>query len=220
MSDVYVKQGDTLPRPRATLLDAAGAALDLTGAAVRFVMRGIDDGAATVDAVATVQDPATAGVVEYEWQPEDTDTPGGYFAEWQVEFADGETLTVPNAEAILVGVEPNVLNLPRITPWELANIREKIGSGTPPTDADLAKSLGRLGTWQKVALEVLRTRRATLLAQPLKFSLGGDYSHDAVENVRLLDAEISRLDPAAAAQAEDAEITVTTIERVDSAWGR
>lgn len=93
--------GDRLPKIRRTLqLD--GAAVDLTGASLRFRMRKDGASANAVDAVATIVTPAS-GIVEYAWAEGDTSTPGVYTAEWEVTFAGGlaetwqETLEVKAA---------------------------------------------------------------------------------------------------------------------------
>ena len=94
MADFYLKQNDTRPFLTATLQDSAGAAINLTGASVRFHMLA-SDGSVIVDAAAVVQDAAT-GVVRYEWQPADTAVTGTFKAEIEVTYADGGIETFPN----------------------------------------------------------------------------------------------------------------------------
>ena len=50
----YVKQNDTSPAMLATLQDANGDAVNITGASVRFHMRPIGSNSITVDASATI----------------------------------------------------------------------------------------------------------------------------------------------------------------------
>lgn len=103
MADFTIKQGDTLPPIGATLKDAAGAALDLTGASVRFHMRPGGESAASVDQVCEIVD-AAAGKVRYAWQVGDTDAPGSYVAEFEVTFSDGRVLTIPNTTNLKIKI--------------------------------------------------------------------------------------------------------------------
>lgn len=80
----YMREGDLEPAIVATLKDGAGTAVDLTGETVRFHMTANLAGTAKVDAAATIID-AAAGRVRYTWQSGDTDTPGTFYAEFEVE---------------------------------------------------------------------------------------------------------------------------------------
>lgn len=106
MSDFYIKQGDTLPALQATLKDADDAAVNLTGATVRFHMRLPGATSLTVDGAAEIVT-AASGIVKYVWQAGDTDEPGAYEAEFEVTFDDDTILTFPNSEnlSILVFAE-------------------------------------------------------------------------------------------------------------------
>ena len=53
------------------------------------------------------------------------------------------------------------------------------------------------------ALEVLRERRANLVANPLNVTLVGDYSEDASKNLAALDADLASLEELAAVEAND-----------------
>lgn len=90
-----IKKNDTSPSLLATLQDGNGAAIDLTGASVRFLMRQIGSSAVKVDAAMTVTD-ASAGSVRYDWQAGDTDTSGSYQVEFEVTYAGGGIETFPN----------------------------------------------------------------------------------------------------------------------------
>lgn len=90
MADFVIKQNDTRPIIQISMKTAAGAAVNLTGATVRFHM------GALIDAAATVTDAAN-GVAEYEWQPGDTATAGTYSAEFEVTYLDGGIETFPNS---------------------------------------------------------------------------------------------------------------------------
>lgn len=96
MADFTLKEGDTSPAITSTLQDAAGDAVNLTGATVKFIMTAKGDSTPTVDAAATVVTPL-AGVVSYSWLAADTDTAGKYEAEWEVTFSGGAKQTFPNS---------------------------------------------------------------------------------------------------------------------------
>lgn len=103
MSDFTIKQSDTLPVLSATLKDAAGAAIDLTGATVTFRMRRRGrTGPLKIDAAATVVS-ALAGTVQYAWASGDTDTPGSYDAEFRLTLPAGQE-TVPNGNNLDIEV--------------------------------------------------------------------------------------------------------------------
>lgn len=92
-----IKRGDTGPAFRATLRDANGDAVNLSGATALFYMRDIK-GQRTIKVSAgamTIID-APGGRVEYPWAAGDTDTAGLFDAEVQVTFGDGEVQTFPN----------------------------------------------------------------------------------------------------------------------------
>lgn len=92
----YLKAADTAPVLEATLEDASGEPIDLTGASVGFAMIEPRNGATVIDAGANVADAAN-GLVRYPWADGDTDTPGRYRAEFVVTYADGTVETFPNA---------------------------------------------------------------------------------------------------------------------------
>ncbi len=77
-----------------TLKDAAGNAIDLTAATVRFHMKKISQTTVKVDGSATVLDD-DAGRVRYAWQTGDIDTPGTFQGEFEVEYSTGEIETFP-----------------------------------------------------------------------------------------------------------------------------
>jgi hypothetical protein len=89
-ADLTIKQGDLQPEVRAALTDDAGAAVDLTGATVTFHMINSADEQMGLDAPATVESPASGGIVSYQWQSADTAAPGVYLAWWVVSWPDGD----------------------------------------------------------------------------------------------------------------------------------
>lgn len=90
-----LKQGDTLPILRETLLDEDGAPINLTGHTVAFHMRRILAPTATIDAAATVIGP-TGGQVEYSWGSADMAVPGAFDCEWRILYADGRIQRSPS----------------------------------------------------------------------------------------------------------------------------
>lgn len=76
---------------------------------------------------------------------------------------------------------------------EVEAIRRHIGSGDPPSDADLLASFNALGSAEAVALPILETRLADMIANPAKWSVDGDFSRDHTENIKALRAKIAEL---------------------------
>jgi len=106
MSNFYMKQNDTQPRMLATLQDGDGAAINLTGASVRFHMRTLG-GSTVVDAAATIIT-AASGLVRYDWVAADTDTVGSYQAEFEVTYPDTTVETFPNSGYIRVEITDDI----------------------------------------------------------------------------------------------------------------
>lgn len=80
-----------------------------------------------------------------------------------------------------------------MTADELAAIREHIGSDEPPSDADLDVLWERLGSVEAVALSVLRSRHAEMLARPAKLDVDDDHTEDWTKNLDVLSKKISSL---------------------------
>lgn len=108
MADFYLKAADTKPDLTATLLDAAGVAVNLTGATVEFAMKKNGGSSTKVSAAATLVTPS-AGTVKYVWQSADTDTPGDYNAEFEVTFGDGTVLTFPNSGYFTINIAAEIV---------------------------------------------------------------------------------------------------------------
>jgi len=94
MATFTIKRGDTAPALRFALLPET---VDLSGASVAFVMDGLGRAPAHVIE-------ARPAVVQYDWQPGDTDRAGLYRAEFEVTYSDGAVETFPNAGYLLVSV--------------------------------------------------------------------------------------------------------------------
>lgn len=95
-SDAVVRPGDELPQLSATLVDNAGAPVDLTGATVRLKLRGADVVFPEVSLVATIA--GGPGGVRFPWTGGGLPTVAGrYFAHWRVTYPSGDDETFPNA---------------------------------------------------------------------------------------------------------------------------
>ena len=102
-----IKRGDTSPGIKYEL---SPADISLAGASVRFQME--DRARQTViDAPATIDQTTAPPVVSYAWQPEDTEKPGLYQAEFRVEYADGSVETFPNSGFIKVTISRDVADM-------------------------------------------------------------------------------------------------------------
>jgi hypothetical protein len=93
-SEFTIKQSDTSRPVKVTL------STDLTGALVNFRMSD-SAGALAINEPATIITPSVvidgviSGVVQYDWQTGDTDTPGRYYAEFVVTYFGGRIETFP-----------------------------------------------------------------------------------------------------------------------------
>lgn len=105
---------------------------------------------------------------------------------------------------------------------DLTVIRAFCGSAVGAPDgqvfgaADLASRLGRLGSAHAVALEVLRTKRADLLDDPLMLTLVGDLSQNAEANVAALDRSIRQLEVIVRDAGGVGRVRVGRLERSDA----
>jgi Rib/alpha/Esp surface antigen-like repeat protein len=90
-----IKTNDTSPKLTVDLADAAGSAIDLSGATAKFKMKRYGASTLKVDEVADITDEAN-GRVEYSWSSVDTDTAGTYYGEIEVTYADTSVETFPN----------------------------------------------------------------------------------------------------------------------------
>lgn len=106
VEEFFIKSGDLLPFLDATLTDANGDPVDLTGATVVFHMGPRRADPATVTGAATILS-AVEGTVRYAWQAGDTDEVGTFRAEFEVAIA-GKPLTFPNDKNFHVIIFPAV----------------------------------------------------------------------------------------------------------------
>ncbi len=91
---VKFKQNDTLPNLDVTLVDDDDAAINVSGATIRFLMRAPGSTTTKVDAAGSIVS-AADGQVRYSWAAGDLDTVGSYDAEFQVTFGSGGVRTFP-----------------------------------------------------------------------------------------------------------------------------
>lgn len=101
----FLKRGDTSPALQYSLLPAP---IVLTGATVRFSMRPRGSVTPTINRAVAVIEDALAGIVRYDWQVANTDTPGLYEAEFEVTYADGTVETFPNSDWIIIRIEGDI----------------------------------------------------------------------------------------------------------------
>jgi hypothetical protein len=104
----FLKRNDTAPSIRATLKDGSDAAVNLTGATVKFHMRTVFGNTTKIDATANIIAPETNGVVQYNWTTADTNTPGTFFGEFEVTHSDGTVETFPNNSFVTVEVTEDI----------------------------------------------------------------------------------------------------------------
>lgn len=105
-TEFTIKQDDQLPEIISILKDSSTppVIINLTGVlGVRFIMTNKATGTVKVDQPATIVD-HVGGEVKYTWQTVDTDTPGSYNGEWEVEFSDGKLESFPNNRYIQIKV--------------------------------------------------------------------------------------------------------------------
>ena len=92
--NITLKQGDTWPPLKATLQQANGTAINLTEATVRLMVIN-RQGTEIIDHAAAITN-AISGQVQYDWHTSDTANAGIFRGEFEVTFAGGAIVTVPN----------------------------------------------------------------------------------------------------------------------------
>lgn len=103
MADITLKQHDRLPVLLAALKNPDGSAVNLAGAAVKFIMKLPTTTATKINTAATITSASTGGV-SYGWAAADTDTAGQYQAEFEVTFSGGLIQTYPNGGYLGVNI--------------------------------------------------------------------------------------------------------------------
>lgn len=109
-ADFYIKEGDRSPSLLVTCVDEDGVIIDLTAAiAAKFYMINPGDTTVKVDGTAgTIVVPVTDGKLRYDWATADTDTPGDYDGEFEVEWSDGTKTTFPNFRFLRIKVTKSI----------------------------------------------------------------------------------------------------------------
>jgi hypothetical protein len=103
-----VKKNDTGSTIQATLTDASGAAVNLTGAAVKFTMTAYGATTPKVNKQTAAIITAASGIVAYTWQAGNLDTAGPYRAEFEVTFGNGAVQTFPGTGYLLIYISADL----------------------------------------------------------------------------------------------------------------
>lgn len=94
----FMKVGDLESILRRRLVyTSTGFPVDLTGASVQFILNE-EDLSAKINKPAVIENPPTAGIVNYPWEAGDTDDAGNFPSEFEVTFASGKKATFPSGE--------------------------------------------------------------------------------------------------------------------------
>lgn len=106
----YIKQLDLRPALQVKLLDGTSPVDLLNATEVLFLMRNRRAGLKASGPMAILDQsiPDQLGLVTYSWQPEDTDAPGEYNAEFQVTWPAGKTQTFPAHGYVTIVVEKDL----------------------------------------------------------------------------------------------------------------
>lgn len=107
----YNKVGDTAPPVRDTLEDSTGAAVNLTGATVKF--HAVDRLGAAVVASGTVTNWSggavdATGQVQYQQESGDVASARDLFVEWMVTFADNRIERWPDSDQAIWRITPKL----------------------------------------------------------------------------------------------------------------
>lgn len=97
-----IKRGDTKPTLHVTLYNGK-TLINLSLATIKVI--GTRNNVRVLEATTTG---TTDGVVEYEWEPEDTSTVGTMLVELEVTFEDGGVQTFPKNGYITVAILPDL----------------------------------------------------------------------------------------------------------------
>lgn len=100
-----------------------------------------------------------------------------------------------------------------MTDAELAEVRQRIGSAEPPTDAELEEWWEDLQSVDKVVLRALEGRFSALLAKPAKYTIEGDSSFDYSANLAALQKEVQGL-------RDETGAGGLTVGRLEATWER
>lgn len=109
-TDFYIKEGDRAPFLEAIAIDEDGEIVDLTAAVgVTFSMNNPGDDAPKIESsAASIVAPATQGLMRYQWGASDTEDPGNYDGEFEVEWSDGTKTTFPNFRFLRIKITRSI----------------------------------------------------------------------------------------------------------------
>lgn len=110
MTAFNIKQNDRRPYLQVEFTDDTGTAVNLTGASgVYFNMRLVGStGTPKVNRAAANVTTAASGLAEYRWTSGDTDTPGVYEGEFEIEWTSGVYETHPNNGYIQITITDDI----------------------------------------------------------------------------------------------------------------
>jgi len=107
---VTKKRHSQRPYFRINVKNSEGVAFDFTGAVgATFIMyTKAEVPVEKVNASANIVGDPDEGCLEYQWAASDVDTEGEFLAEFDVDYGDGETMTLPENGNILVTIFADV----------------------------------------------------------------------------------------------------------------
>jgi hypothetical protein len=106
--DYVLRQGDSGQTITSVCTDEDGAAVNISGATVRFLMAPLTGGDAVLAATAQNENGTNQGQVSYEWEDTDSAMAGHFIAEFEVTFGGGAVVTFPNAGYIVVQITEQI----------------------------------------------------------------------------------------------------------------
>lgn len=107
--DFYIKRNDLQPYYYARAQESTGAAIDLTGALIKFTMVNAESLSIVISTIGGVTiTAASTGLFHYQWATATTATTGTYHVEFEITPASGGKFTLPvkkTARVIIVADE-------------------------------------------------------------------------------------------------------------------
>lgn len=115
VADWNWKRHDTAGAIPGIIENSAGAAIDITGSTVKFIMVAADANGAPVVGTPKVSASATivsgpAGTVSYAPISVDTDTAGWFLAEWEVTYPSTKKETFPKTNYVVILITADLDN--------------------------------------------------------------------------------------------------------------
>lgn len=157
-----MRQDDTYPTLTSILTLPTGAAVNLAGATVVFVMRALTSNTPVKLAGTSSVVTASAGAVRYTWSAADTATAGLFMGEWHVTLASGAKYTWPNNGYLSISIEENLTTAGGALLVSLPDAKSylNIPSSDRSHDAKLLRFIRSLApTVESICGPILLTRR-------------------------------------------------------------